>query len=315
MLQLPNMGLRYTLLNKGGLIMSKALVPVLQDENLSSYIKNVWKFPVLDADTEYDLAIKYAEYKDLSAARALVTSHLRLVVKMAMKYKGYGLPMADMISEGNIGLMKAVQKFAPEKGFRLSTYAMWWIKASMTEYILRSWSMVRMGTLATQKKLFFSLRRIKENLNIHDEGELTPQDAQRLSDEIGMPAAEISDFNRRLMAKDASLNAPIADDDGLEMQDMLEAQTLSPEDDYNEMQLQKVQKAILAQSLEALPARDQEILKRRFLTDEPETLEAIGQDLNISRERVRQIEGRAYKNLTSLVKEKAEDFGGINAFM
>ncbi len=295
--------------------MSKALVPVLQEENLSSYIQSVWKFPVLEAEEEYGLAMKYAEYKDLTAARVLVTSHLRLVVKIAMKYKGYGLPIADMISEGNIGLMKAVQKFEPEKGFRLSTYAMWWIKASMTEYILRSWSMVRMGTLAAQKKLFFSLRRIKEKLNIHDEGELTPQDALRLSNEIGMPAKEIADFNRRLMAKDASLNAPIADDNGLEVQDTLVAESLNPEDDYSETQTQNVQKEILETSLMMLPERDQEILKRRFLTEEPETLEAIGQNLGISRERVRQIESRAYKKLTEIVQGKAQDFGGIQALI
>ncbi len=295
--------------------MSNALVPVLQEENLSSYIQSVWKFPVLEAEEEYGLATKYAEYKDLTAARVLVTSHLRLVVKIAMKYKGYGLPIADMISEGNIGLMKAVQKFEPEKGFRLSTYAMWWIKASMTEYILRSWSMVRMGTLAAQKKLFFSLRRIKEKLNIHDEGELTPQDALRLSNEIGMPAKEIADFNRRLMAKDTSLNAPIADDNGLEVQDTLVAESLNPEDDYSETQTQNVQKKILETSLMMLPERDQEILKRRFLTEEPETLEAIGQNLGISRERVRQIESRAYKKLTEIVQGKAQDFGGIQALI
>ncbi len=295
--------------------MNNKLVPALQDGNLSSYIRDIWKFPVLDADTEYNLAKKYVEYKDLEAARALVTSHLRLVVKLAMKYKGYGLPIADMISEGNIGLMKAVQKFDPEKGFRLSTYAMWWIKASMTEYILRSWSMVRMGTLAAQKKLFFSLRRIKESLNIHDEGELTPQDAQKLSDEIGMPATEIADFNRRLMAKDASLNAPIVNDEGLEIQDVLVAETLNPEDDYNESQIQDVQKKILQMALETLPERDQEVLRRRFLTDEPETLESIGKDLGISRERVRQIEGRSYKKLAKVVKEKACEFGGVKAFI
>lgn len=290
-------------------------VPALQDSGLSSYIRDVWKYPVLDADTEYNLAKEYSENQNLEAARMLVTSHLRLVVKLAMKYKGYGLPMADMISEGNIGLMKAVQKFEPERGFRLSTYAMWWIKASMTEYILRSWSMVRMGTLAAQKKLFFSLRRVKERLNIHDEGELTPQDAQRLSDEIGLPAKEISDFNRRLMSKDASLNAPVISDENLEIQDVLMAEDLSPEEGYNETQLQDVQKRILYLALKALPERDQEILKRRFLTDEPETLEAIGQDLGISRERVRQIEGRSYKKLAEIVKEKANDFGGVQAFI
>lgn len=290
-------------------------VPALQDSGLSSYIRDVWKYPVLDADTEYNLAKEYSENQNLEAARMLVTSHLRLVVKLAMKYKGYGLPMADMISEGNIGLMKAVQKFEPERGFRLSTYAMWWIKASMTEYILRSWSMVRMGTLAAQKKLFFSLRRVKEKLNIHDEGELTPQDAQRLSDEIGLPAKEISDFNRRLMSKDASLNAPVISDENLEIQDVLMAEDLSPEEGYNETQLQDVQKRILYLALKALPERDQEILKRRFLTDEPETLEAIGQDLGISRERVRQIEGRSYKKLAEIVKEKANDFGGVQAFI
>ncbi|MFV0431329.1 MAG: RNA polymerase sigma factor RpoH [Alphaproteobacteria bacterium] len=291
------------------------LVPTFGENDISSYISQVWKFPILEAEEEYSLARRYVQDKDLEAARQLVTSHLRLVVKLAMKYKGYGLPMVDMISEGNIGLMKAVQKFEPEKGFRLSTYAMWWIKASMTEYILRSWSMVRMGTLAAQKKLFFSLRRVKEKLNIHDEGELTPQDAQRLSDEIGLPSKEISDFNRRLMARDASLNTPILDENGTEFQDTLQSESLSPEDSYTEEASAQIQKKILADAMENLPERDQEILRRRFLVDEPETLEAIGQDLNISRERVRQLESRAYKNLKKTIIEKAQMMGGVQAIL
>ncbi|MFV0321874.1 MAG: RNA polymerase factor sigma-32 [Alphaproteobacteria bacterium] len=292
---------------------NNVLVPVIGENDISGYIQQVWKFPILDVEEEYSLANRYHQDDDLEAARQLVTSHLRLVVKLAMKYKGYGLPMADMISEGNIGLMKAVQKFEPEKGFRLSTYAMWWIKAAMTEYILRSWSMVRMGTLAAQKKLFFSLRRVKEKLNIHDEGELTPQDAERLSDEIGMPAQEISDFNRRLMARDASLNAPVLDEDGIELQDTLRAESLSPEDHYTEEATADIQKQVLDYALGFLPERDQEILRRRFLVSEPDTLEAIGQDLNISRERVRQLEARAYKNLAKVVKQKAQELGGMQA--
>lgn len=294
---------------------NNVLVPVIGENDISGYIQQVWKFPILDIEEEYALANRYHQDDDLEAARQLVTSHLRLVVKLAMKYKGYGLPMADMISEGNIGLMKAVQKFEPEKGFRLSTYAMWWIKAAMTEYILRSWSMVRMGTLAAQKKLFFSLRRVKEKLNIHDEGELTPQDAERLSNEIGMPAQEISDFNRRLMARDASLNAPVLDEDGIELQDTLRAESLSPEDSYTEEATADVQKQVLDYAMGFLPERDQEILRRRFLVSEPDTLETIGQDLNISRERVRQLEARAYKNLAKIVKQKAQELGGMQAIV
>lgn len=294
---------------------NNVLVPVIGENDISGYIQQVWKFPILDVEEEYALANRYHQDDDLEAARQLVTSHLRLVVKLAMKYKGYGLPMADMISEGNIGLMKAVQKFEPEKGFRLSTYAMWWIKAAMTEYILRSWSMVRMGTLAAQKKLFFSLRRVKEKLNIHDEGELTPQDAERLSAEIGMPAQEINEFNRRLMARDASLNAPVLDEDGIELQDTLRAESLSPEDSYTEEATADIQKQVLDYAMGFLPERDQEILRRRFLVSEPDTLEAIGQDLNISRERVRQLEARAYKNLAKIVKQKAQELGGMQAII
>lgn len=286
-------------------------LPALQEDGLSNYIRSVWVFPILEAEEEYNLAKRYAEDGDLEAAKDLIRSHLRLVVKMAMKFKGYGLPMGDMIAEGNVGLMKAVQKFDPEKGFRLSTYALWWIKASITEYILRSWSMVRMGSLSAQKRLFFSLRKTKERLNIHDEGELSIEDAKKLEDEIGMSAKEITDFNRRLMARDSSLNAPIgSENETTELQDMLSSDSETPEESYGMDQIKNLQKKILQDAVNSFPEREQEIIQRRFLQHSPDTLEAIGESLGISRERVRQLEKRIFENLSNLVKEKVQSLGG-----
>ncbi len=286
-------------------------VPALQENGLTQYIQSVWKLPLLDADSEYALAKRYSEDADLEAAKELVCSHLRLVVKMAMQFKGYGLPMTDMISEGNIGLMRAVQKFDPDKGFRLSTYAMWWIKASITEYILRSWSLVKMGTLAAQKRLFFSLRRVKERLGIHDEGELTASEAQQLEKEIGLPAQEIKDFNQRLSHRDTSLNVKIGDDSQVELQDTLESQTDSPELLFHTEEVEHLQKKILSEAIQSFNEREQVIIQRRFLKQSPDTLENIGQDLGISRERVRQLEGRIFERLANIVKAKVAQLGGL----
>ncbi len=292
-----------------------ATIPALQENGLTQYIQSIWKFPLLDADSEYALAKRYNEDADLEAAKELVCSHLRLVVKMAMQFKGYGLPMTDMISEGNIGLMRAVQKFDPDKGFRLSTYAMWWIKASITEYILRSWSLVKMGTLAAQKRLFFSLRRVKERLNIHDEGELTASEAQQLEKEIGLPAQEIKDFNQRLSHRDTSLNVKIGDDQQIELQDTLESTAATPEMSFHQEEIEQVQKRILSEAIQSFSEREQVIINRRFLKQNPDTLENIGKDLGISRERVRQLEGRVFERLANIVKHKVMQLGDLQDVM
>lgn len=288
-----------------------ATVPALQENGLTQYIQSIWKIPMLDADSEYALAKRYSEDHDLEAAKELVCSHLRLVVKMAMQFKGYGLSVTDMISEGNIGLMRAVQKFDPDKGFRLSTYAMWWIKASITEYILRSWSLVKMGTLAAQKRLFFSLRRVKEQLGIHDEGELTASEAQQLEKEIGLPAQEIKNFNQRLSHRDTSLNVKIGDNGQVELQDTLESESDSPELMFHTEEVENLQKRILSEAIQSFSEREQVIIQRRFLQQNPDTLESIGNDLGISRERVRQLEGRVFERLANIVKHKVTQLGGL----
>jgi len=267
------------------------------------YFREVWSFPILEKADEQSLARLWRDKGDTDAAHKLVTSHLRLVAKMAMKYRGYGLPVADLVSEGNIGLMKAVKKFDPELGFRLSTYAMWWIKASITEYILKSWSMVKLGTVASQKKLFFSLRSIKSRLNILDAGELTPDQAKQLSDKMNMSADEITKMNRRLSSRDLSLNAPLStDDEGMEFQDTLVAEGPSPERLVADAEELSHHGAILRRAMQALPERDRDILAERRLNDEPKTLDTLGQKYGISRERVRQLEVRAFEKVQEAVK-------------
>jgi len=267
------------------------------------YFREVWSFPILEKEVEQSLARRWRDEGDTDAAHQLVTSHLRLVAKMAMKYKGYGLPVADLVSEGNIGLMKAVKKFDPEMGFRLSTYAMWWIKASITEYILKSWSMVKLGTVASQKKLFFSLRSIKSRLNILDAGELTPDQAQQLSDRMNVSADEITNMNRRLSSRDLSLNAPLSvDNEGMEFQDTLVAEGPSPERLVADAEEQSHHGAILMRAMQDLPDRDREILAERRLSDEPQTLDELGKRYGISRERVRQLEVRAFEKVQAAVQ-------------
>ena len=276
-------------------------VPV--EGGLALYFREVWSFPILEKADEQSLARLWRDKGDTDAAHKLVTSHLRLVAKMAMKYRGYGLPVADLVSEGNIGLMKAVKKFDPELGFRLSTYAMWWIKASITEYILKSWSMVKLGTVASQKKLFFSLRSIKSRLNILDAGELTPDQAKQLSDKMNMSADEITKMNRRLSSRDLSLNAPLStDDEGMEFQDTLVAEGPSPERLVADAEELSHHGAILRRAMQALPERDRDILAERRLNDEPKTLDTLGQKYGISRERVRQLEVRAFEKVQEAVK-------------
>lgn len=285
-----------------------SLPAVPLEGGLSSYFREVWGFPILEKSEEQLLARRWRDNGDSDAAHRLVTSHLRLVAKMAMKYRGYGLPVADLVSEGNIGLMKAVKKFDPDLGFRLSTYAMWWIKASITEYVLKSWSMVKLGTLASQKKLFFSLRSIKSKLNILDGGELTPEQADQLSEVMNISSDDITNMNRRLSTRDLSLNAPLSsDEDGLEFQDTLVAQGPNPESQFAKAEELSHHSNILMEAMQTLPERERDILSERRLSDSPETLEVMGKKYGISRERVRQLEVRAFDKIQAAVKAAVAD--------
>jgi RNA polymerase sigma-32 factor len=289
--------------------LSLPAVPV--DGGLSRYFREVWSFPLLEKQEEQRLAIRWRDHGDVDAAHTLVTSHLRLVAKIAMKYKGYGLPVADLVSEGSIGLMKAVKKFDPELGFRLSTYAMWWIKASITEYILKSWSMVKLGTVASQKKLFFSLRSLKGRLNILDNGELSPEQADQLSDALHMPAEEIAQMNRRLSSRDLSLNAPVSNEDGsMEFLDTLVDEGPSPETRVAVSEELDYRGAMLRDALKSLSERERYIFTERRLKDDPVTLEVLGRIYNISRERVRQLEVRAFEKVQKAVLEVAAELAG-----
>jgi len=275
---------------------------------LSRYFREIWSFPILEKEEEQVLAVRWRDEEDTEAAHKLVTSHLRLVAKIAMKYKGYGLPMADLVSEGNIGLMKAVKKFDPDLGFRLSTYAMWWIRAAITEYILKSWSMVKLGTVASQKKLFFSLRSLKSRLNILDTGELTPDQVRRISDATKVSSDEVINMNRRLASRDLSLNAPLStDEEGIEFQDTLVDQRPTPERQIADAEEMNQRSAMLRDALATLPERERHILVERRLKDEPMTLEELGQEYGISRERVRQLEVRAFDKVQNVVTAAAED--------
>jgi len=285
----------------------RSLPAVPPDPGLNRYFREIWKFPLLDPGEEYMLAERYRAHGDSDAAHRLVTSHLRLVAKIAMKYRGYGLPVADLISEGNIGLMKAVKKFEPERGFRLSTYAMWWIKAAITEYVLKSWSMVKMGTMATQKKLFFSLRSMKSRLKIMDTGELSPEESQALSEVYDVPTKDIEAMNRRLVSRDSSLNATLGDDEGTSFQDTLVDQGPSPEVLLADSEESSYRGSLLQNAVAMLPERERHIFVERRLTDDPKTLEDLGKEYGISRERVRQLEVRAFDRVQSAVRGAAQD--------
>lgn len=289
--------------------MTALTLPVVPVEGgLSNYFRQIWSFPILEKEEEQMLAVRWRDQSDVSAAHKLVTSHLRLVAKIAMKYRGYGLPLSDLVSEGNIGLMKAVKKFDPDLGFRLSTYAMWWIKAAITEYILKSWSMVKLGTVASQKKLFFSLRRLKSRLNILDGNELTPDQAKKISKAVGVSADDVVNMNRRLATRDLSLNAPMSgEDEGIEFQDVLIDERANPERQVAEREEFDHRSALLRQAVETLPERERHIFTERQLRDDPVTLEELGQAYGISRERVRQLEARAFEKVQTAVKKAATD--------
>ena len=287
---------------------SYALPTLLADSGLSRYLNEIKGFPILDVEEELSLARKYQESGEAEAAHKLVTSHLRLVAKIAMQYRGYGLPLSDLISEGNLGLMKAVKKFDPDRGFRLSTYAMWWIKASVTEYVLRSWSLVKMGTMAAQKKLFFSLRKAKRSLNIIDSQGLDEEQASVLADKYGMSSSEIALMDQRITRRDLSLNTAVstAGDEGLEFIDFLEDETKSPEMLVSEAQENDIRNKYLLEAIEELTERERHIFKERRLSENPLTLEKLGEYYGISRERVRQLENRAFGKVEKAVRAAAK---------
>ena len=278
----------------------KSSIPALGGEaGLNRYLSEIRKFPLLAPEQEYMLAKRWEEHQDPEAAAKLVTSHLRLVAKIAMGYRGYGLPVAELISEGNIGLIQGVKKFDAEKGFRLATYAMWWIRASIQEYILRSWSLVKIGTTAAQKKLFFNLRRLKGKLNAMEDGDLRNADVEKIATTLGVTHDEVISMNRRMsMGGDTSLNAPLREEGEGEWQDWL-ADTGPLQDEMVADEQEKDQRhQLLGAAMSALNDREQHILTQRRLVDEPETLEELSQHYGISRERVRQIEVRAFEKLT-----------------
>ena len=275
-----------------------ALPTVPVEGGLAQYFREAWRFPILGVEEEYMLAKRWREHDDVEAAHTLVTSHLRLVAKIAMKYRGYGLSVADLVSEGNIGLMKAVRKFEPDLGFRLSTYAIWWIKAAITEYVLRSWSLVKMGTVAAQKKLFFSLRRIKGQMKIIDDGDLDPEQATRLAEALNVSEGEVIAMNARMSSRDLSLNAPVTKDgEATEFLDILVDERPSPEAMVAEEEERTQRRGLLDRALTTLPKRERHIFVERRLKDDPRTLEVLGEVYGISRERVRQLEVRAFEKV------------------
>ncbi len=273
-------------------------LPSLTSEGgLSVYLAQIKKFPILDAEEEYMLAKNWKESGNLKSAHRLVTSHLRLVAKIAMGYRGYGLPVNELISEGNIGLMQAVKKFDPEKGFRLATYAMWWIKAAIQEYVLRSWSLVKMGTTSAQKKLFFNLKKMKKQIAPYEEGDLKKEQVDQISKKLGVKSEEVVNMNRRMMGQEKSLNDPIKDGEKGEWQDWIVSDDLDQELFVSQKQEMDEKKSLLHQSIKILNDREREILEERKLSSEPKTLEDLSKKYKISRERIRQIETKAFEKL------------------
>ena len=285
--------------------MAQSALPIITAESgLGRYLDEIRRFPMLEPQQEYMLAKRWREHGDRDAAHRLVTSHLRLVAKIAMGYRGYGLPIAEVISEGNVGLMQAVKRFEPEKGFRLATYAMWWIKAAIQEYILRSWSLVKMGTTANQKKLFFNLRKAKSRISALDEGDMRPDQVKLIAKRLGVTEQDVIDMNRRLSG-DASLNAPIREDgDSGEWQDWLMDDSDSQEATLVASEELDNRRAALSDALEVLNDRERRIFEARRLTDEPVTLEDLAVEFGVSRERVRQIEVRAFEKVQKAVKNR-----------
>jgi len=288
--------------------MASAALPILVSDNgLSKYLDEIRKFPMLEPQQEYMLAKRWREHGDRDAAHKLVTSHLRLVAKIAMGYRGYGLPIGEVVSEGNVGLMQAVKRFEPEKGFRLATYAMWWIRASIQEYILRSWSLVKMGTTANQKKLFFNLRKAKSQISALDEGDLRPDQVKQIAVKLGVNEQDVVDMNRRL-GGDASLNAPLREDEGSsEWQDWLVDDSDSQESRLVENEELDNRRQALSGALTVLNDRERRIFEARRLADDPLTLEELSSEFGVSRERVRQIEVRAFEKVQDAVRKNVAE--------
>jgi RNA polymerase sigma-32 factor len=278
---------------------------------LNRYMQEIRKFPLLEPEEEYMLAKRWVEKQDTEAAHKMVTSHLRLATKIAMGYRGYGLPQAEVISEANVGLMQAVKRFDPEKGFRLATYAMWWIRASIQEYILRSWSMVKLGTTSAQKKLFFNLRKAKARIGALEEGDLHPDNVKQIAHDLGVTEDEVVSMNRRMSGGDASLNATIGSEDGASMQwqDWLEDEDADQASDYEERDELEARRELLAAAMDVLNERERDILTQRRLSDEAITLEDLSSQYDVSRERIRQIEVRAFEKLQKRMRDLAAEKG------
>ncbi len=291
-----------------------SLAVMTPEGGLSRYLTEIRKFPMLTKDEEFMLAKRWQEHEDPQAAHKLVTSHLRLVAKIAMGYRGYGLPIGEVISEGNVGLMQAVKKFDPDRGFRLATYAMWWIRASIQEYILRSWSLVKMGTTAAQKKLFFNLRKAKSQISALEEGDMRPEQVSQIATRLGVTNDDVISMNRRLAGPDASLNAPLRSDSESEWQDWLadDAQ-VSQETEVAEGQEYTLRMGLLEEAMQELTDRERHILTERRLKDEPTTLEELASQYGVSRERVRQIEVRAFEKLQKAMRAAAEERNLVQA--
>ena len=281
------------------------------EQGLNRYLQEIRKFPMLEPEQEYILAKRWADHQDSQAAHQMVTSHLRLAAKIAMGYRGYGLPQAEVISEANVGLMQAVKRFDPEKGFRLATYAMWWIRASIQEYILRSWSLVKLGTTSAQKKLFFNLRKAKSRIGALEDGDLRPENVARIAHDLNVSEDEVIDMNRRLSGSDASLNATVGSDGDTtsQWQDWLEDEDADQAGDYEARNEMAARLNLLTQAMDVLNDRERDVLTQRRLSDEPVTLEDLSAHYNVSRERIRQIEVRAFEKLQARMTELARQRG------
>ena len=282
---------------------------------MNRYLQEIRKFPLLEPEQEYMLAKRWVEEQDTDAAHQMVTSHLRLAAKIAMGYRGYGLPQAEVISEANVGLMQAVKRFDPEKGFRLATYAMWWIRASIQEYILRSWSMVKLGTTSAQKKLFFNLRKAKSRIGALEEGDMRPENVARIAHDLGVTEEEVISMNRRMSGGDASLNATVGSDEdsAMQWQDWLEDEDADQAGDYEAKDELEARRALLAEAMDVLNDREKDILTQRRLSDQTVTLEELSGQYDVSRERIRQIEVRAFEKLQKRMRSLASEKGMLTS--
>ena len=293
-----------------GTVLEPTNLPVVSGENsLQSYLQEIRRFPLLTKEEEFMLAKRWKEHTDRQAAHKLVTSHLRLVARIAMGYRGYGLPVSDMIAEGNIGMMHAVRRFDPDRGFRLATYAIWWVKAAIQEYVLRSWSLVKLGTTASQKKLFFNLRKIKSRLRLLDDAEMHDEDVTTIATELAVPERDVRSMNRRMTTSDRSLDAPVSGYSSAIWSDWLDNGEIDPEEQYAEAEESSVRTNFLQDALATLSERERKIIKARRLSDPSSTLEVLSGKFGVSRERIRQIENRAFEKLRAFMRDHASEMG------